>query len=88
MITSKNSDVWCNWFFVDCLVGGKKWIVYRDCGGGNKMVLTRGDSRNWKAYRRSLEPYSQGQKPRGICPNCGRYINGLSPYDDGETWEL
>lgn len=21
-----------------------------------------------------------------ICPNCGKFVNGVNPYDDGETW--
>lgn len=21
-----------------------------------------------------------------ICPNCGKYVNGVNPHDDGETW--
>lgn len=21
-----------------------------------------------------------------MCPNCGRFVNGVNPYDDGETW--
>lgn len=21
-----------------------------------------------------------------MCPNCGKFVNGVNPYDDGETW--
>ena len=80
-----NNDVeWCNWSF-DEFVDKGKWLVKRDCE--DKLIpLNRGDSRNWRAYKRSLEPHRQGTTPQAYCPNCGKNINGVNPYDDGETW--
>ena len=23
-----------------------------------------------------------------MCPNCGKFVNGVNPYDDGETWMM
>lgn len=52
------------------------------------LVLNRGKSRNWKNYKASLQPRHQYYPPpfNSKCPNCGNYINGVNPYDDGETW--
>lgn len=75
---------WCNWTFVECLTLKEKWLVPRDCS--EPITLTRGSSKNWKAYALSLEPRYQGHPPLGGCPNCGKYVNGVNPYDDGETW--
>lgn len=46
------------------------------------------DSKNWKAYQASLKPYRVGGYPDGasMCPNCGKFVNVVNPYDDGETW--
>jgi len=81
-----------------------KWGIQRDCddtplvqqkGYGLydfhesvTVVLLRGDSRNWRAYKAALEPHGTGQPPsdRSKCPKCGKYVNGVNPYDDGETW--
>lgn len=75
---------WCNWTFEECLEPSNKWLVKRDCG--NEIELRRGDSRNWKAYKKSLEPRYQGQPQEAYCPNCRKEINDVNPYDDGETW--
>lgn len=82
---SDNAE-WCNWSFDECLVPNTKWLVHRDCG--DEIELRRGDSRNWKAYKASLEPRPQFTPPLDAskCPNCGKYVNGVNPYDDGETW--
>lgn len=75
---------WCNWSF-DEFVDKGKWLVKRDCE--DKLIpLNRGDSRNWRAYKKSLEPRPQGTQPGAYCPKCNRNINGVNPYDDGETW--
>lgn len=82
-----NKEVkWCNWSFDECLVDKQKWLVGRDCS--QPIVLTRGDSRNWKAYESSLSPRYQGQPPldSSKCPNCLSFVNGVNPYDNGETW--
>lgn len=77
---------YCNWSFNECLKPKQKWLVYRDCG--DEITLSRGDSRNWKAYESSLQPRYTSQDPLGSskCPNCHKYVNGVNPYDDGETW--
>lgn len=77
---------YCNWTFEECLKPSQKWLVSRDCG--DAITLTRGGSKNWKAYKASLEPTHQFYPPpfNSKCPNCGKYINGVNPYDDGETW--
>lgn len=51
------------------------------------MILGRG-SVAWEAYKASLEPRLTGEPPdpRSKCPNCGKYVNAVNPYDDGETW--
>jgi len=51
-------------------------------------ILLRGYSRNWRAYKAALEPHGTGEPPsdRSKCPHWGRYVNGVNPYDDGETW--
>lgn len=78
-----NIPNWCNWSF-DEFVRKGKWLVKRDCS--DQITLTRGDSRNWLAYAKSLKPHPQGTTPGAKCPNCGREVNGVNPYDDGETW--
>ena len=77
---------YCNWSFEEVLKTSNKWLVKRDCG--DEIELTRGDSRNWKAYKATLIPRPQITPPTDSskCPNCGKYINGVNPYDDGETW--
>lgn len=75
---------WCNWSF-DEFISKDKWLVKRDCSA-ESITLSRGDDRNWLAYKKSLEPHYQGTLSSGHCPNCGRNINGVNPYDDGETW--
>ena len=54
------------------------------------LILRRGDTRNWKAYQASLEPRLQFTPPSDSskCPNCHKYVNGVNPYDDGETWRM
>jgi hypothetical protein len=76
---------YCNWEFE--YADKNKWLVKRDCCD-EEILLTRGGSRNWKAYQASLKPYPVGGYPDGasICPNCGKYVNGVNPHDDGETW--
>lgn len=85
---SSDNVEWCNWSFDECLEKSKKWIVKRDCSP--EITLTRGNSRNWKAYTESLQPRYQGQSPLGSskCPNCHKYINGVNPRDNGETWRM
>ena len=80
---------WCNWTFDECVVENKKWLVTRDCSD-DQITLTRGDSRNWRAYDNSLKSRYQGQSPleTSKCPNCLKYVNGVNPYDDGETWRM
>jgi len=81
-----NTIKWCNWSFDECLKPQQKWLVRRDCS--DEIPLSRGDSRNWKAYKESLKPRYVGQDPLSSskCPNCLKYVNGVNPYDDGETW--
>ena len=76
---------WCNWVFD--YVDTNKWMVKRDCCD-DEILLIRGDSKNWKAYQASLKPYRVGGYPDSVsmCPNCGKFVNGVNPYDDGETW--
>lgn len=76
---------WCNWVFE--YVDKNKWIVKRDCCD-DEILLIRGDSKSWKAYQASLKPYSVEGYPDIVskCSNCGRFVNGVNPYDDGETW--
>jgi hypothetical protein len=75
---------WCNWSFDECLKPKEHWLVTRDCG--DQIVLKRGDTKNWKAYAASLQPHPQFTVPVGAkCPNCHKQINGVNPYDDGET---
>lgn len=52
------------------------------------LTISRDGGKNWLAYKASLEPHGTGEppSPRSKCPNCGKYINGVNPYDDGETW--
>ena len=82
---------YCNWTFWECLTPYQKWGIGRDCKGGDELenvtdTISRNDKKLWSPYRKALEPRYQGEPPRGECPNCGRYINGVNPYDDGETW--
>lgn len=78
------SDVeWCNWSFDEFLSKGK-WLVKRDCS--DVITLTRGGGKNWRAYRKSLQPHAQGTTPHAKCPNCDKEINGVNPHDDGQTW--
>lgn len=99
-----NDIQYCNWTFWEVITRSNKWAVQRDCdttplvkqeGHGPydfdenaTIVLMRGDSRNWKAYKAALEPRGTGEPPsdRSKCPNCTRYVNGVNPYDDGQTW--
>ena len=76
---------WCNWVFDQ--VDTNKGMVKRDCCD-DEILLIRGDSKNWKAYQASLKPYRVGGYPDGasMCPNCGKFVNAVNPYDDGETW--
>lgn len=80
-----NTVEWCNWSFDEFISKGK-WQVKRDCS--DVITLTRGDSRNWLAYAASLQPTYQGNPPPpgSKCTNCHKYINGVNPYDDGQTW--
>lgn len=77
---------YCNWSF-DEFVDKGKWLVKRDCED-EPIPLNRGDSKNWRAYKASLEPTHQHYPPpfNSKCPNCDKYINGVNPHDDGETW--
>lgn len=86
MKPNSTQEEWCNWSFDECLIPGQKWLVRRDCG--DEINLSRGDSRNWRAYKASLEPTRQfhPQQFNSKCPKCHKYINGVNPYDDGETW--
>ncbi len=94
---------WCNWTFWETIEPSKKWGIQRDCDNTPlvqqeahgpydfderaTLVLSRGDSRNWRAYKSSLQPHPQFTNPPGAtCPNCGKQVNGVNPYDDGETW--
>ena len=75
---------YCNWSFNECLKPKEKWLVKRDCSP--EINLTRQSGKNWKAYSSSLQSRPVGHPPSGICPNCGKYVNGVNPGDDGETW--
>ncbi len=83
---SEDKKGWCNWSFEECLIPSNKWLVSRDCGG--EIELRRGSSRNWRAYTASLTPTQQFTEPldSSKCPSCGKYVHGVNPYDDGETW--
>lgn len=52
-------------------------------------VFSRG-GRDDMAYRASLQPQLQTRypqpRPGAQCPNCGKQVNGVDPYDDGQTW--
>lgn len=76
---------WCNWVFE--YADKNKWLVKRDCCD-DEILLIRGDNKNWKAYQASLKPYCLGSYPdaASMCPNCGKFVNGVNPYNDGETW--
>jgi len=84
---SKELD-WCNWSFDEWIDTGK-WLVQRDCES-EPIKLSRGDSRNWRAYKASLQPQLQTRYLQPLigaqCPKCGKQVNGVNPYDDGETW--
>lgn len=77
---------YCNWSFDEFISSGK-WLVKRDCEA-EPITLSRGDSRNWKAYEESLKPRYTDQPPLNSskCPKCHKYVNGVNPYDNGETW--
>lgn len=89
---------YCNWTFVECLRPSASWRVIRDCDPVNDdtddesqgIKLAAGDSRNWKAYKASLQPQVQHRypypRPGAQCPKCRKEVNGVNPYDDGETW--
>lgn len=89
---------YCNWTFWECITKYQKWAVGRDCDNNgdsgvsddvNMITITRDSPRqNWQAYKASLEPTYVGQPPRDTskCPKCGKFVNGVNPYDDGETW--
>lgn len=81
-----NKIEWCNWSFNECLKPSNKWLVKRDCS--DTMTLTRGDSKNWLAHKASLKSVYVGNPPPpdSKCPKCYKYVNGVNPYDDGETW--
>lgn len=83
-----NKIEYCNWSF-DEFVDKGKWLIKRDCED-TLTVLNRGDGKDWKAYKASLQPQSQARYdyplPGAQCPNCQKEINGVNPYDDGETW--
>lgn len=100
----QNEVGYCNWTFWEVITRSNKWGIQRECddkplvqqeGYGlydydenvTKLLL-RGDSREWKAYKKSLEPRGTGEPPSewSKCPKCHKYINGVNPYDDGETW--
>lgn len=76
---------YCNWEFRECSTPKQKWELKRDCEG-ETITITRGSGKNWRAYELSLQSRYQGQPPLGECPKCGKYVNGVNPYDDGETW--
>lgn len=92
-----NELKYCNWSFEEPL-GNGKWMIARDCDNINlklndepiTILLVRGANKKWKAYRASLQPQIQQRfpypRPGAQCPNCGNQINGVNPYDDGETW--
>lgn len=56
------------------------------------ITLTRSGGKNWYAYQASLQPQIQRRepypRPGAQCPNCHREINGVNPYDNGETWRI
>lgn len=86
--TQSNELQYCNWSF-DEFVDRGKWLIKRDCE--DKLIpLNRGDTKNYKAYKASLQPQIQERyeypRPGAQCPNCHKEINGVNPYDDGETW--
>lgn len=77
---------WCNWTFEECIKQNQKWLVSRDCS--EPITLSNSGGRNWKAYKLSLQPRYQDHPPLGMCPNCGKAVNGVNPSDDGETWRM
>ena len=103
-----NKVEYCNWTFWEVITTSNKYGVQRDCdttplvkqpGHGAydydenvTIILVRNDSRNWAAYKASLQPQVQTRypeaRPPAQCPNCHRQVNGVNPYDDGETWRL
>lgn len=89
MNTKPNEELeYCNWSFEEFVSNGK-WLVKRDCQD-SPVQLNRGDNRNWRAYKASLQPQTQQRypypRPGAQCPTCGREVNGVNSYDDGETW--
>ena len=99
-----NDIQYCNWTFWEVIKRSNRWAISRDCddtplvkqpGFGPydfdenaTLILSRGYSRNWLAYKAALEPHATGEPPsfHSKCPKCGKYVNGVNPYDDGETW--
>ncbi len=81
---------WCNWSFDECIKSSSEWLVTRDCDG--EINLKRGDTKEWKAYKASLQPQIQTRypqpRPGAQCPKCHREVNGVNPYDDGQTWRI
>ena len=55
------------------------------------FVLSR-DTKAWNAYKSSLQPQVQQRypypKPGAQCPKCHKQVNGVNPYDNGETWRI
>jgi hypothetical protein len=80
---------WCNWSFDECIKPSQRWLVKRDCDD-TSITLSRNGGKNWNAYKKSLEPQIQTryQQPKvgAECPKCRKQVNGVNPYDDGETW--
>lgn len=88
---------YCNWTFWEVITPYQKWGIGRDCKGGDELenvtdTITRDDKKLWSPYKQSLEPQVQTfypePRPAANCPNCGRQINAVDPYDDGETWRI
>jgi hypothetical protein len=54
------------------------------------LILSRDGGKNWAAYKASLQPQVQQRypypRPGAQCPKCHKQVNGVNPYDDGETW--
>jgi hypothetical protein len=71
------------------LVQQKKYGLY-DYDEKVTLILSRDSGKNWYAYKASLQPQVQTRdpqpRPSAQCPKCGKQVNGVNPYDDGETW--
>lgn len=80
-----NEPKYCNWEFLECLRPHQKWVLKRDCDE-KETTITRGSGIKWARYAMSLEPTFVGTEPKGICPTCRKFVNGVNPYDNGETW--